>query len=103
MQMTNGKLSGENVPMSFIPAILALEVQRPVEDRTGVAGNYDFELRWTEMGSADAAGEARENGTDGNAPSFYTALQEQLGLKLKPGKGPVWVIVVDHVEMPDEN
>lgn len=99
MNMDNTKLTGDNVPMSFIPAILALEVHRPVEDKTGVGGTYDFELKWSRMGEADSA----DNGTEGNAPSFYTALQEQMGLKLKASKGPVWVIVVDHAEMPGEN
>lgn len=98
MQMNAGKLTGDNVPVPFIGAILALEVQRPVEDKTGVEGNYDFELHWTRMGDAPA-----DNGTEDSAPSFYTALQEQMGLKLKSSKGPVWVIVVDHAEMPDEN
>jgi uncharacterized protein (TIGR03435 family) len=97
MCMVNGKLVGENAPMAFIPVILALELERPVEDETLVGGNFDFELHWTGMG------EAGGNGGDESAPSLFTAVQEQLGLKLLPGKGPVWVIVVDHAEMPSEN
>lgn len=96
MTMSNGKFSGENVPVSFIPAILQMVAERPVEDKTGAAGNYDFELRWSGEENAGDAGNV-------NAPTFFTALEEQMGLKLKAAKGPVWVVVVDHVEMPGEN
>jgi uncharacterized protein (TIGR03435 family) len=98
MQMNSGKLTGDNVPMSFIPAILALDVERPVEDKTGVGGNYDFELHWSRMDD-----KAADNGAGDAGPAIFTALEEQMGLKLQPGKGPVWVIVVDHAEMPSEN
>ena len=95
MGLNNGKLTGDNVPMGFIPVMLALELQKPVVDKTGTGGNFDFELRWTGMGDTET------NNSD--APSIFTAVQEQMGLKLEPGKGPVWVIVVDHAEMPSEN
>ena len=97
MSMSNGKLEGDNVPMAFIPVMFALETERPVEDKTSVGGNFDFQLHWTQMGAAET------NPADESAPSLFTAVQEQLGLKLQPGKGPVWVIVVDHAEMPSEN
>jgi uncharacterized protein (TIGR03435 family) len=97
MSMLNGKLVGENVPMAFIPVMFALELERPVEDKSATGGNYDFELRWARMGEPEG------NSEDASAPSLFTAVQEQLGLKLQPGKGPVWVIVVDHAEMPSEN
>jgi uncharacterized protein (TIGR03435 family) len=97
MSMQNGKLVGENVPMAFIPVMFALELERPVEDKSSAGGNFDFELRWTRMGEPEG------NSEDASAPSLFTAVQEQLGLKLQPGKGPVWVIVVDHAEMPSEN
>jgi uncharacterized protein (TIGR03435 family) len=97
MSMQNGKLVGENVPMAFIPVMFALELERPVEDKSSSGGNFDFELRWARMGEPEG------NSEDASAPSLFTAVQEQLGLKLQPGKGPVWVIVVDHAEMPSEN
>jgi uncharacterized protein (TIGR03435 family) len=97
--MSNGKLTGENVPLSFIALFLPMEsdIGRPVADKTGATGNFDFELHWLAMG------DSKDNGTDGSAPSIFTAIQEQMGLKLNAAKGPVWVVVVDHAEMPSEN
>jgi len=72
---------------------------RTVVDQTGLTGAYDFTLTWSEQTVVSGAGQ--ESGTD--APSLFTAVQEQLGLKLVPTKAPVEVIVVDHVEKPSEN
>ena len=94
-------MKAENVPMAFIPVIFAIELQRPVEDKTSTGGNYDFEMHYARMGAAMSG--PGGNSADDSAPSLFTAVQEQLGLKLQPGKGPVWVIVVDHAEMPSEN
>jgi uncharacterized protein (TIGR03435 family) len=66
-------------------------VDRPVIDRTGIAGLFDIHL---EFSGVDA---------DNLAPSIFTAVQEQLGLKLSPDKGPVEVFVIDHVERPSAN
>lgn len=72
---------------------------RVVVDQTGLTGTYDFTLTWSEQSAASGPGQ--ENGTD--APSLFTAVQEQLGLKLVPTKVPVEVIVVDSVERPSAN
>jgi len=70
-------------------------MDRPVVDQTGLTGRYDFRLRYT-------YDEVRE--TDPNAPpGMFTAIQEQLGLKLQPVKAPVDVFVIEHVERPSEN
>ena len=69
-------------------------LSRAVVDRTGLSGRFDFVLEW----SADADPHA-----DLNAPSFTEALKEQLGLKLETTKGPIQVLVVDHVEKLTEN
>jgi len=79
----------------------AHDLGREVIDKTGIEGKYDVSLNWTrDTGAASAS-------PDGNAqdlgPSIFTAIQEQLGLKLEPGKGPVQVLVIDHAEMPSEN
>jgi uncharacterized protein (TIGR03435 family) len=66
---------------------------RTVVDKTGLdeSANYDCELSWSKAGS------------EGSGPSFFTALQEQMGLKLEPAKGEVEVLVIDGVERPSEN
>ncbi len=83
-----------------LPSIGA--VGRPVVDQTGLSGNYDFTLEFTPEStvlSPPAAG--TEQASQG--PSFLEALKEQLGLKLKPTKAPLNVLVVDHVEKPSPN
>jgi uncharacterized protein (TIGR03435 family) len=67
---------------------------RTVVDKTGLTGNYDIDLKWTPDD---------QQGTPDAGPSLFTALEEQLGLKLVPAKGPVDKLVVDHVEKPSEN
>jgi uncharacterized protein (TIGR03435 family) len=67
---------------------------RYVINKTGLTGSYDFTLQWTpfaQQGQADSG------------PSIFAAIQEQLGLKLVPAKGPVDTIVVDRVEKPSPN
>jgi len=70
---------------------------RPVVDETGLKGGYDFWMEWT---PEDTRG-VPDNGESGG--SFREALKKQLGLKLAPAKGPVEVLVIDHVEQPGEN
>ncbi len=67
---------------------------RIVVDKTGLSGNYEIDLKWTPDD---------QQGTPDAGPTFFTALEEQLGLKLMPAKAPVDVLVVDHVERPSEN
>jgi bla regulator protein BlaR1 len=71
---------------------------RVVLDHTGITGQYDFSLKYT-MDIALGTGETASD----SAPSLFTALQEQLGLKLEPVKAPIDTIVVDHVERPTPN
>ena len=70
-------------------------LDKPVVDETGLTGRYDFVLKWTPDES---------NTNDPNAPpGMFTAVQEELGLKLEPTKGPTDVLVIDHIERPSEN
>jgi uncharacterized protein (TIGR03435 family) len=84
---------------------------RSIFDKTGLTGKYDLTLRWTPddappMAGGGPAGLPGNEGVprpDAGGPSLFTALEERLGLKLEPQKGPVDVIVIDHLEQPAEN
>jgi uncharacterized protein (TIGR03435 family) len=65
-----------------------------VVDETGLKGKYDFTLRWLREDAPVAAD------SDSNLPPLFTALQEQLGLKVEPSKGDVEMMVIDHVTQP---
>jgi uncharacterized protein (TIGR03435 family) len=97
-------VQAQAAPLSVLAVILTQVVGRTVEDRTGLLGKYDFTLRWTpETAAATPPGPQELELPNDSGPSIFTALQEQLGLKLEPTKGPVEVLVVDHVERPSEN
>jgi uncharacterized protein (TIGR03435 family) len=81
---------------------LSTEVGRDVVDKTGITGRYNLKLQWTPDDRAAPAQTGSPSAAD-SGPSIFTALEEQLGLKLEPQKGPVTVLVIDHVEMPSAN
>jgi uncharacterized protein (TIGR03435 family) len=83
--------------VSILTARARFDLNRNVIDQTGLSGRYDFALNWT---PEDPATATRLN-SDG--PSIFSALQQQLGLKLSPTKGMLDTIVVDRIEMPSEN
>lgn len=94
--------AGAATPPSF-------EVATNVLDRTGLTGNFDFKLEWTPdegLQGRDGAGEALPADSPrpvGSGPTIFTALQEQLGLKLESQKGLVEVLVIDRVEKASGN
>jgi uncharacterized protein (TIGR03435 family) len=98
-----GLLTGYKVSIAQMTQALAFIVGRTVTDRTGLKGIYDIDVRW----SADELGQepgASAPTPDSSGPSLFSALQEQLRLKLEAQKGPVDFIVVDHAEkVPAEN
>lgn len=92
------------VQMPNSVAVLAEELSkvsgRDVIDKTGISGRYDLRLRFTpDEGPAMLNGQQDPN----PPPNLFTALQEQLGLKLEPARGPVQVLVIDHIELPTKN
>ncbi len=84
-------VTGKRLPMDVLARFLSNQVGRTVVDRTGLTAHYNFKLVY----SADMG--------DTTGPSIFTALQEQLGLKLEAAKGPVEVLVIDRAEKPSEN
>jgi uncharacterized protein (TIGR03435 family) len=77
------------------------DLGRKVIDQTGLSGHYTFVLHWARTDAAPAADDVSTAAP--SWPSIFTAVKEQLGLELKPIKGPLDVIVIDHAEMPSEN
>jgi uncharacterized protein (TIGR03435 family) len=102
-----GFLAGNQVGVPFLGQTLSQIVGRPILDRTGLDRKYDFELKWTpdESSPNGPLGGAAPTllAADPDRPNIFTALQEQLGLRLDSSKGPVEVIVLDHIERPSAN
>jgi uncharacterized protein (TIGR03435 family) len=102
LSQSNGKsfgvgrthFDGQGLGMTSIAEELSKIAGRVVVDKTGLPGRYDFKLLWT----ADDA-----PATDSDPPTLFTAIQEQLGLKLESAKEPVPVLVIDHVDQPSPN
>jgi uncharacterized protein (TIGR03435 family) len=82
---------------------LGIALDRPLVDKTGIAGRFDFHLQFAIDESTPLGGPPAEASDPARAPSIFTAVQEQLGLRLESAQGPVDVLVIDHVEKPDEN
>jgi len=109
-----GELVGQGLPMATLVRLLSEKIlNRGVLDNTGLTGSYDFTLQWTiadeSQGPMFKGAEDDQQGTgsttplESSGPSFFAAIQEQLGLKLESQKGPGQVLVIDHVEKPSEN
>lgn len=94
-----GELNVGGFPMESFASVLSLMQQRPVVDTTGLTGTYDIHMLFA---PEPMPGRPVDPVTEGR-PSLLTALQEQLGLKLEPGKQQQDVLVIDRVSRPDEN
>jgi uncharacterized protein (TIGR03435 family) len=90
---TNTAIAGKKLSMSWLSDALSQRLDRPVVDATGLEGVYDLELKWS---PDEGAGPAPKATAD--AGSIFTAIQEQLGLKLEARKMPVDVLVIDRAE-----
>jgi len=100
-----GVLPGHNATMAeFADVMQSAVLTRPVVDQTGLPGRYDFSLKWTpdetQFATLGGAPPPSPTATD---PDLFTAIQEQMGLKLESTKAPVDVLVIDHVEKPSAN
>ncbi|HEX3747338.1 MAG TPA: M56 family metallopeptidase [Bryobacteraceae bacterium] len=101
------QMDGGNAPMAEFVRVLAVAFNRPVIDETAFAGKLDVHLVFTPddnlQGLPMPVPDEPARATDPNKPNIFAALQEQMGLKLTPSKGPVEVLVIDHVERPTAN
>jgi uncharacterized protein (TIGR03435 family) len=97
-----GLIEGKGVTMGTLAGFLGGSLGQSVTDNTGVIGGFDIRLEWTPT-EVEADYKYDDRPIDPTGPSIFTAIQEQLGLKLEAGKGPIEVLVIDHVERPSEN
>jgi bla regulator protein BlaR1 len=95
LTMHPNELIGTRVSLRYLAEELSRRLGRNVIDQTGLDGEYDFDLLWTP--------DAGDGNPPPDGPSVFTALQEQLGLKLESVKAVVDAIVIDHIERPSEN
>ena len=107
VRMGRGQLNGHSLGMTDIVRLLSQQLGRTVVDNTGLKGNYNFTLQWTpdesQLPGFTEPGGGQGPPADSSGSSIFTAIQEQLGLKLESQKGPVELLVIDRVERPSEN
>ena len=104
---SSGHLSAKSMPMSQLVSILTSELRRPVLDETGIQGVFDVALDWAPESlparPGAAAGATNLADAPDTRPSIFTAVEEQLGLRLEAGKSTMEVLVVDRAERASEN
>ena len=110
LRVRRGTLTVKQGGIATLVRQLTLQVGRRVIDKTGLTGEYDFTLEWAPepgQGGPESIGLPPTleplQASDSKGPSIFTAVQEQLGLRLDAQKGPVDIIVIDRVEKPNEN
>lgn len=101
------RIGGRNVTLAMVAESLPAQTglatfPKPVIDRTGLSGTFDFSLEWTQAVAGDMAVGPNAQGEE-PGPSIAQAMKQQLGLKLESTKGPVELLVIDHVEKPTAN
>jgi uncharacterized protein (TIGR03435 family) len=104
--MNPQRLSASSVPVGNITPMLSRILGRTVIDRTGLTAKYNITMEWTpdeSLAMQPPPDAPKLPAADGAGPTIFTALMEQLGLKLEAQKGPVEVIVVERAEKPTEN
>lgn len=106
MNARSGELreSGNKITMDMLLPFLCQSVDRTMVNRTGLSGAFDLTLEFApKLGPGSQPGSTDEEATQSLAPSLFTALQEQLGLKLESARGPVDVVVIDNMQEPSPN
>jgi uncharacterized protein (TIGR03435 family) len=107
IRVGTGALIAHKFDVSGLPFWLSAQLNLPVVDKAGLKGLYDFRLEWTPLPNEGNFATSNDTGapprTEPSGASIFTALQEQLGLKLEAAKGPVQVFVIDSVARPAEN
>ena len=98
------RLPGRDASMAELASVMQRDaLDRPVIDKTGLAGRYDFDLEWTPDETQFGGALGNPPITGDSKPGLFTAIQQQLGLRLEATKGPVAMLVIDQVQRPSEN
>ena len=112
MEIGRGQVIGQGAPTGALASYLSRLLGRNVLDKTELKGNYDFTLQWPTIGKTSLfeketvdgqSGANSESSPEASDPSIFTAIEEQLGLKLEPQKVPMEILVIDQVEKPSKN
>ena len=104
MRLKNGHLECAGVSMDNLARGLTARLSRPVVNETGLEGRFDFTLDYDpEVAPGVGDKEIAASGSDVAKPSLFTAIQDQLGLKLESKKVPVEMLVIDRIARPGEN
>jgi uncharacterized protein (TIGR03435 family) len=101
-----GVLVAHKWDVSTLPFWLSLQLNTPVIDTVGLKGVFDFELKWAPVpneGNFSTRNDTNTVPADPSGPTIFTAIQDQLNLKIESGKGPVQVLIIDSVTRPSEN
>ncbi|HXB67127.1 MAG TPA: TIGR03435 family protein [Candidatus Acidoferrales bacterium] len=96
------QITAARAPLAYLVEALSFLVGRPVVDKTGLEGKYDYKLEWTPDETQVRSDEAAPQ-VEGNVPSLASALQEQMGLRLQSQKAPVEIVVIDRAEKASVN
>lgn len=103
-EMRRGSITAERVAMKGLASMVAEQVGRPVVDMTELKGAYDLKLEFTPEDNSAPPDAPERPASEGGGPTIFTALQEQVGVRLQSQKVPVEVVIIDHIEKtPTEN
>ena len=103
MRMGRGQINAKGMPMAMLAQQLGQMLGRTVVDKTELKGAYDIELNLTPEPGAGHGGPDAITATDNSGPTIYTALQEQLGLKLESQRTATKMLNIEKVDKPSEN
>jgi uncharacterized protein (TIGR03435 family) len=105
-----GRIESQGSTLDMLAHSLSPQLGHTVVDKTGLTGKYDYTLQWTPdegmtpmTGGAGGGPPHEDNAAQAGGPSLFTAVEEQLGLKIESTKGQVDVIVIDHLDLPSAN
>ncbi len=103
LQAGTTSIRAANVPLSLLATLLTRMLGRPVVDETKLDGKYDFQLHFDADSIHGPDFHAQESVAADGVPSIFTAIQEQIGLRLESAKRSIEVVVIDSIERPAEN